>query len=126
MLYPVLVAKEPTDAIPRGAAILEHGRRLSTRARENQRAVRRALRASRPPRPAYAAARRMHRGRPLRIDPRRNTPAARVLARWLGHPVSRGDLEARENRTTRRHRARQLFYQGRYADAQRIDPRMGF
>lgn len=26
MLYPVVVPKAPTDAIPRGAAILKHGR----------------------------------------------------------------------------------------------------
>jgi hypothetical protein len=48
-----------------------------------------------------------------------------ALARWLGHPVSRGDLEARDNRSERRSRARQLLYQGRFAEAARIDPRMG-
>jgi hypothetical protein len=32
---------------------------------------------------------------------------------------------ARDNRSDRRHRARRLFYQGRYAEALRIDRRMG-
>ncbi len=49
----------------------------------------------------------------------------RALEAWPGRRVSRSDLEALDNRTTRRHRARRLFMQGRYAEAQRIDPRMG-
>jgi hypothetical protein len=48
------------------------------------------------------------------------------LSRWLGHPVGRSDLVARDNRDDRRHRARQLFFQGRFAEAFRIYSRMGF
>jgi hypothetical protein len=48
-----------------------------------------------------------------------------ALEAWLGRRVSRSDLEALDNRTTRRHEARRLLMQGRYAEAQRIDPRMG-
>jgi hypothetical protein len=51
--------------------------------------------------------------------------AAALLARWIGRPVSRGDVAAGDNRTDRRARARRLFYEGRHADAARIDPRMG-
>jgi hypothetical protein len=51
--------------------------------------------------------------------------AASLLARWIGRPVSRGDIAAGDNRTDRRAHARRLFYEGRHAEAARIDPRMG-
>ena len=129
MLYPVVVPKAPTDAIPRGAAILEHGRGSAlvfggtSRERFGER-----------------CAQAVRHGQLIRLpggcvevghyeatdgEIRLRYGGALVLARWLGHPVSRGDLEARDNRADRRRRARQLFYQGRHAEAARIDPRMG-
>jgi hypothetical protein len=128
MLYLVLVPKEPTDAIPRGAAILEHGRGSAlVLANVNEPFGERCAQAARHgrlmpvPDGCIAVGHYESTDGELRLQ----HGGAHALARWLGHPVSRGDLEARDNRTTRRHRARQLFYQGRYAEAQRIDPRMG-
>jgi hypothetical protein len=40
--------------------------------------------------------------------------------------VNRGDLEARENRSSRRARARRLTFEGRIAEAAKLDRRFGF
>lgn len=48
-----------------------------------------------------------------------------ALENWLARRINRNDFEALDNRMTRRQRARRLFMQGRYAEAARIDPRMG-
>lgn len=51
--------------------------------------------------------------------------AEAALREWLGHPVHRNDLMARDNRDDRRHRARQMSLQGRFAEAYLIDPSLG-
>lgn len=55
-----------------------------------------------------------------------NRRGAAVLTQWLGRPVYRNDLQARDNRADRRHRARQLAIQGRLDEAYRLDRRLGF
>jgi hypothetical protein len=47
------------------------------------------------------------------------------LRGWLGRPVYRNDLQARNNRMQRRSQARRLAMQGRIAEAWRIDKRLG-
>lgn len=48
------------------------------------------------------------------------------LRRWTGRPVHRNELVAVDNRAGRRADARRLAMQGRYDEALRRDPRMGF
>jgi hypothetical protein len=132
MRYRVLAPAEPSDAIPRGAAVLEHRRCAQGAAYARVYAGRDRF--------GELCAQAAQRGRLVAlpedcaeigyydaIDGELHLQRHQVatLAGWLGHPVSRNDLEARDNRTVRRHRARRLFYQGRYVEAARIDRRMG-
>jgi len=125
MLYRVLVPKEPTAEIPRGAALLEtaRGRGQMFLGRHQfgelcAKAVRRGRRVAIPPDCIEIGSFESTDGE-LRA---RNVPA---LEAWLARRVSRNDLEALDNRTTRRHRARRLYMEGRRAEAQQLDPRMG-
>jgi hypothetical protein len=129
--YRVLVPAEPSDAIPRGAAVLEyrrhahgaHGRIYAGRDQYGELC-------------AQAARRGRLVGLPdgctevgfyddIDGELRAHQRGLAVLERWLGRRVTRSDLEARENRSSRRAEARRLFFQGRFAEAARIDPRMG-
>ncbi len=127
MLYRVLVPEQPTDAIPRGAAMLEHDCRSALVLMSGEPFGERCAQAERHGRRVAIPEGCIEVGHYDSIDGelRLQLRGAEALGRWLGHPVSRGDLEARDNRTVRRHRARLLLYQGRFAEAARIDPRMG-
>lgn len=130
MLYAVLVPEEPSDGVPCGAAVLAYGRdhRAALVYHDPREPFgERCARASRQPRPIIVPGASVEVGQYDSIDGevRLNHHGVHSLGRWIGGRVSRGDLVARENRTDRRHRARALFYQGRYAEAFRIDRRMG-
>jgi hypothetical protein len=58
----------------------------------------------------------------LRLNAYRGAP---LLSAWCGHPIHRGDLEARDSRSARRMQARRLMMQGRTAEAFQLDRRMG-
>jgi hypothetical protein len=128
MLYRVLIPPQATEAIPRGAALLEDG---------PGRALVCASSAPLGERCAQAIQQRRHVALPqegcvevgyydsLDGELRAHRHGLEALARWLEHPVSRSDLEARDNRNARRARARRLLYQGRFAEAARIDRRIG-
>jgi hypothetical protein len=109
--YRVLVPKEPSAAIPRGAALLQASRGKPGHLFNG------------PGQFGELCAKATRRGRPLAIP--EGCVEVAELERWLGRRISRADLEALDNRATRRHRARRLFMQGRYAEPARIDPRMG-
>lgn len=128
MRYRVLVPKEPSAAIPRGAALLQASRGKPGHLFNG------------PGQFGELCAKATRRGRPLAIpegcvevgfydaidgELRAQSRGVAELERWLGRRISRADLEALDNRATRRHRARRLFMQGRYAEPARIDPRMG-
>jgi hypothetical protein len=132
MRYRVLVPAEPNDAIPRGAAVLEYrrcargaayGRVYAGRAQFGElcaQATRHGHRAAIPDSVEvgyYDATDGLLRAQ---------RPGVAALERWLGRRVYRDDLEALDNRFTRRGQARRLALQGRYAEAARIDPNMGF
>lgn len=132
MLYRVLVPAEPSNAIPRGAAVIEwcragrtaHGRVYADREQYGElcsQAIRQGLLVALPDSCTEV-------GFYDEVDGelRAHDRGLALLERWLGRPVSRGDLEAHETRSTRRAQARRLVLQGRFADAFKIDPRMGF
>jgi hypothetical protein len=125
MRYRVLVPKAPTGEVPRGAALLEarrgRGRVFTGREQFGELCARAARRGRWVALPEgcvevgwYEAA-----------DGQLRTRKVAVLEEWLGRRVYREDFEALDNRMVRRGRARRLFLQGRYAEAQKIDPRMG-
>jgi hypothetical protein len=59
----------------------------------------------------------------IRLMPR----GTHLLHRWIGHPVHRNDLAARDNRADRRRDARNAYMRGDVARANRLDPgRCGF
>jgi hypothetical protein len=128
MLYRVLIPEHATETIPRGAAMLEYNRRSAL-----------VLVSGEPFGECCAQA--IQHGRRVALshgcievgyydsldgELRAHRHGLEILARWLEHPVSRNDLLACDNRDERRARARRLLYQGRCAEAARIDPgRMG-
>jgi len=127
-VYRVLVPEEPTDEILRGAALLEvrGGRGLVFYARSEGFAelCARAARDGRlVPLPEGCAEVGVYEEQDgeLRLN-HRNT---QLLERWVGHRVSRSDLEARDNRSSRRAQARRLTMQGRTAEAFMLDRRLG-
>lgn len=128
MRHRVLLPSEASEAVPRGAALLEvrRGVGLVFNSRESfaERCAQALLEGRRVAIPAgcvevgyYDAADGELRGHHQGIL---------ALERWLGRRVSRGDLEARENRTERRRRARSLYIQGRHREAAALDRRMGW
>lgn len=127
MLYRVVVPAQPTETVPAGAALLAHGRGTALMQASDESF-------------GECCAKAARHGTLVKIpgganeigtydetygELRLRQGGADRLAIWLGHPISRGDLEARENRTVRRGRARRLLYEGRVAEAFRIDRRMG-
>lgn len=131
MRYRVLVPAEPSDAISRGAAVIEwrragsaaHGRVYADRAQYGElcaQAIRQGQLVKLP-----ADCEEVGLYDDLDGELRAHHRGLAALERWLGRRVSRSDLEARDNRSARRAQARRLFYQGRFAEAARIDPRMG-
>lgn len=125
MLYRVLVPNEPTAEIPCGAALLEtargRGQIFAARHQFGELCAKAARRGRRVAIPAGCIEINSFEA----TDGELRARNAAALERWLGRRVSRDDLEALDNRDTRRQRARRLFLQVRYAEAQRIDPRMG-
>ncbi|MGD1059114.1 MAG: hypothetical protein ABR992_17060 [Solirubrobacteraceae bacterium] len=132
MRYRVLVPAEPSDAIPRGAAVLECRRGAHRAAYGRVYAGRDQF--------GELCAQTVRRGRLVALPDGcaevgfydevdgelcAHNRGIGVLERWLGRRVSRSDLQARDNRSTRRAQARRLFLQGRFAEAAKIDPRMG-
>jgi hypothetical protein len=127
MVYRVLIPREPSEAVPRGAALLEvrvgEGRVLKSDDRFGEQcsqAIREGHRVRLPDDPVEI-------GYYDDTDGELNVYGRGIdgLGRWLGHPVSRDDLQARDNRTERRHRARSLTMRGRFIEAARLDKRMG-
>ncbi|HTU78597.1 MAG TPA: hypothetical protein VMF09_07540 [Solirubrobacteraceae bacterium] len=131
MRYRVLA--EASDTIPRGAAVLEYRRGSHGAAHGRVSAGQ--------DRYGELCAQAVRRGRLVALpdacsevgfyddfdgELRAHQRGLAVLERWLGRRVSRSDLEARDNRSARRAEARRLAFQGRFAEAARIDPRMGF
>lgn len=132
MRYRVLVPAEPSTAIPAGAAILE--------CRRDPRGVLHGWVIAGRDQYGELCAQAHRRGR-LMVLPagcttvgcydtidgelRLERAGIAALERWLGRRVQRGDLQASDNRSDRRARARRLFQQGRYAEAFLIDRRMG-
>lgn len=132
MRYRVLVPAEPSDAIPRGAAIVEyrrhahgaHGRVYAGRDQYGElcaQAVRRGRVVALPDGCAEVGFYDDVEG-----ELRAHRPGLAVLERWLGRRVSRSDLEARDNRSARRARARRLTFEGRITEAAKLDRRLGF
>lgn len=102
MLHPVLVPREPTDAMPRGAAILGHGRGSAlVLANARERFGERCAQAARHGKLIRLPGGCVEVGHYESTDGevRLRHGGALTLSRWLEHPVSRGDLEARDNRT---------------------------
>jgi hypothetical protein len=125
MLYRVLVPKEPTQEIPRGAALLETARGRGTMFLGRNQFGERCAKAIRQGRRVAIPADCIEIGSYEATDGELRALNIAALEAWLGRRVSRSDLEALDNRATRRHRARRLYMQGRYAEAQRLDLRMG-
>jgi hypothetical protein len=113
MLYRVLIPEHATEAIPRGAALIEYNRRSAlviTNRREPfgercAEAIQHGRRVALPDGCVEV-------GYYDSIDGelRAHHHGLAALTAWLGHPVSRSDLQARDNRDERRARARQLLY----------------
>ncbi len=133
MRYRVLVPAEPSDAIPRGAAVLEYRRGARGAAYGRMYAGRDQF--------GELCAQAARRGRVVALpdgctevgfydevdgELRAHNRGIALLEQWLGRRVSHGDLEARDNRAARRARARRLTCEGRLAEAARLDPRLGF
>lgn len=135
MRYRVVVPFEPSEAIPQGAAILETGERGGPDRRQRyglmfagheqfgELCAQAACGGRRVVVPADC--REVGYYDAVEGELRTHNPGTAALERWLGRRVSRSDLEALDNRAARRRRARRLLGQGRYAEAARIDPRMG-
>ncbi|MGA9315838.1 MAG: hypothetical protein WBV77_14565 [Solirubrobacteraceae bacterium] len=128
MRYRVLVPAEPTDAIPRGAALLEVDRTgyglVSSGGAQFGELCAQALREGRRVAiPEGCVEVGYYDAIYGELHPQPRGVAA--LESWLGRPTNRSDFEAVENRMARCRRARRLLMQGRYAEAARIDPRMG-
>jgi hypothetical protein len=132
MRYRVLVPADPSEAIPRGAAVLEDSRRAHARTHGRVYAGRDQY--------GELCAQAAQHGRLVALpegcaevgyydaidgELRAHRSGLAALERWLGRRVHRGDLEARDNRTTRRAEARRLLFQGRIVEAAKIDPRLG-
>jgi hypothetical protein len=132
MRYRVLVPAEPSDAIPRGAAILEYRRRAHGATYGRVYAG--------PDQFGELCAQAARQGRVLALpddcaevgfydevdgELRAHDRGIALLERWLGRRMYRGDLEARDNRSARRARARRLLFQGRFAEAAKLDRRLG-
>lgn len=128
MVYRALIPPEATEAIPAGAALLEDQRTEGIV----------ALKAEEPF--AEQCARAAREGRRVRLpqgcvevgyydaidgELRLHEHRIAFVSAWLGRGVCRDDLQARENRSERRRRARSLLLQGRFLEAARIDRRMG-
>jgi hypothetical protein len=133
MRHRVLVPAEPTDATPRGAAVLEYSGRGRGAAYGRVYAGRGQF--------GELCAQAARRGRLVALpdgctevgfydevdgELRAHYGGIVLLEQWLGRRVSHGDLEARDNRAARRARARRLTCEGRFAEAARLDPRLGF
>jgi hypothetical protein len=129
MRYRVLVPAEPSGAIPRGAAVLEY--RRGARGAPYGRVY-----AGRDQFGELCAHAARH-GRLVALpdgctevgyydtidgELRAHRPGLSVLERWLGRRVYHGDFEARDNRSARRAEARRLLFQGRIAEAAKLDP----
>lgn len=132
MRYRVLVPAEPSDAIPRGAAVLEYRRGARGSAYGRMYAGRDQY--------GELCAQAARHGRLVALpdgctevgyydetdgELRAHNRGLAALERWLGRRVHRDDLEARENRSARRAEARRLLFQGRIAEAASIDPHLG-
>ncbi len=132
MRYRVLVPAEPSDAIPRGAAVLEYRRGARGAAYGRMCAGREQF--------GELCAQAARHGRVVALpdgcvevgfydevdgELRAHNRGIAHLEQWLGRHVYRGDLEARENRSARRAQARRLLFQGRIAEAAKLDPRLG-
>jgi hypothetical protein len=127
MQYVIVVPAEPGEGIPQGAAVVRTGRG--------------AFLAYSDPHVPFGerCAQAVRHGSLVQVtgateigwfddtegEIRLNRRGADVLAPWIGHPVYRNDLAARENLADRRARARRLTMQGRLAEAYRIDRRLG-
>ncbi|HEY5286201.1 MAG TPA: hypothetical protein VIJ50_03750 [Solirubrobacteraceae bacterium] len=131
MRYRVLVPAQPSASIPRGAAVLEHRRRAGA-------AYGRVYSGRDQFGELCAQAARQGRGIALpdgctevgfydEVDGelRAHNRGIALLEHWLGRRVYRGDLEARDNRSAKRARARRLAFEGRIAEAAKLDHRLG-
>jgi hypothetical protein len=110
MLYRVLAPKEPTQEIPRGAALLEvaHGRGQVCAGRQQFGEL--CAKAARQGGHVAIPAGCVEIGAYEATDGELRARNVAALEAWLGRRVSRRDLEPLENR----HRVRWLFMQGRY------------
>jgi hypothetical protein len=113
MLYRVLVPKEPTQEIPRGAALLEAARARGWVFVGRQQFGELCAKAARQGRHVAIPAGCTEIGAYEATDGELRASNVAALEEWLARRVSRSDVEALDNRTTRRHRARRLFMQGR-------------
>jgi hypothetical protein len=127
-MHRVLVPSEPTAEIPKGAALIEVGRG-------------RGMMCHAPREPfAESCAQALRQGRLVELpegcveagvfdehdgELRLSHHAHGALDSWLGHRLSRSDLEARDCRSDRRARARRLTFEGRRAEAFLLDRRLG-
>lgn len=131
MRHRILVPAEPSAAIPRGAAVLEHRRAPGAQGRfyaGRDQFGELCAQAARQGRLVALPAGWTEVGFYDEVDGelRAHNRGIALLEQWLGRRVSRGDLEARDNRAVRRARARRLTTEGRIAEAARLDPRLGF
>ncbi len=133
MRYRVLAPAEAGATIPRGAAVLEYRHRAHGAAHGLVYAGRDQF--------AELCAQAARQGRLVALpddcqevgyydaddgELRAHNRGIAALERWLGRRVNRGDLEARENRSSSRARARRLTFEGRFAEAAKLDRRCGF
>jgi hypothetical protein len=128
-MYRVLVPSEPSELIPKGAALLQlrRGEGVVYLARGDSFAeccanARTRGRVVAIPEDAVEVGIFEEGDGELRLG---HGSGVAALERWLGHRVYRNDLEARDNRSDRRARARRLTMQGRTAEAFLIDRRLG-
>ena len=128
MDYEVVIPEEPTEELPKGAAILRTRTHYGFIAHDPRERFGEAC----------AQAARQHRlvklpasvktiGHYNETDGELRVMQGRIqlLEAWIGRRMSRDELEARENRSTRRNQARRLLRQGRIAEAWMIDRRLG-
>jgi hypothetical protein len=124
----VVIPKEPSEECPKGAALLKTRRDFAfvaedprqgfaeccAQAAKNHRLVRL-------PAKVTVIGRYSQEDGELRVLQGRH----QLLESWIGHRLTRNDLEARDSRSQRRSTARRLTMQGRYSEAWRIDKRLG-
>jgi len=127
-MYRVLVPEEPTEQVLKGAALLEvrgdRGLVFYSRQEGFAELCAQAARGGRlVPLPENCSEAGVYDEQDGEM--RLNQRNVQLLERWVGHRISRSDLEARDNRSSRRAQARRLTMQGRTAEAFMIDRRFG-